>query len=58
MEQESIAIKCQGLEAIAYNISTKNKNTVFNNKYFHNIIKEPQKITNNEKINKISITTN
>lgn len=53
MEQESIAIKCQGLEAIAYNISTKNKNTVFNNKYFHNIIKEPQKITNNEKINKI-----
>ena len=39
MEQESIAIKCQGLEAIAYNISTKNKNTVFNNKYFYNIVK-------------------
>lgn len=58
MEQQSIAIKCQGLEALAYNISTKNKNTVFNNKYFYNIVKEPKNKINNEKTNKISIKTN
>lgn len=64
MEQECIAIKCEGLQALAYNISTKNKNNVFNDKYFYNIIKEPkgayysQKTANNEKTNKISIETN
>jgi hypothetical protein len=58
MDQQCIAIKCQGLHALAYNISTKNKNKVFNNKYFYDIIKEPQKTVNNEKTNKISITTN
>jgi hypothetical protein len=58
MQQESIAIKCLGLEAIAYNVNTKDKNTVFNNKYFYDIIKEPQKTINNEKTNKISIETN
>lgn len=58
MEQESIAIKCEGLQALAYNISTKNKNTVFNNKYFYDIIKETQKTINNEKTNKISTETN
>lgn len=42
MEQECIAIKCEGLQALAYNISTKNKNNVFNNEYFYNIIKEPK----------------
>ena len=58
MQQESIAIKCEGLQALAYNISTKNKNTVFNNKYFYDIIKETQKTINNEKTNKISTETN
>ena len=58
MEQDCIALTCEGLQALAYNISTKNKNNVFNNEYFYNIIKEPQKTVNNEKINKISIETN
>lgn len=58
MNQQSIAIKCQGLEALAYNIGTKNKNTVFNNKYFYNIVKEPKNKINDEKVNKISIKTN
>ena len=58
MNQQSIAIKCQGLEALAYNISTKNKNTVFNNKYFYNIVKEPKNKINNEETNKISVKAN
>lgn len=43
MDQQCIAIKCQGLQALAYNVSTKNKNQFFNNDYFYDIIKEPQK---------------
>lgn len=58
MDQECIAIKCQGLQALAYNISTKNKNNVFNNDYFYNIINEPQKTVNNEKTNKIPTAAN
>ena len=58
MNQQCIAIKCQGLEALAYNIGTKNKNTVFNGEYFYNIVKEPKNKINNEKVNKISIETN
>jgi len=58
MNQQSIAIKCQGLEALAYNIGTKNKNTVFNNEYFYNIVKEPKNKINNEETNKISVKAN
>jgi len=58
MEQESIAIKCLGLEAIAYNVSTKDKNTLFDNKYFYNIVKEPKNKINDEKVNKISVKAN
>ena len=48
MNQQCIAIKLQGLEALAYNISAKNKNTVFSNEYFYSIINEPQKPTINK----------
>lgn len=58
MNQQSIAIKCLGLEAIAYNVSAKDKNTLFDNKYFYNIVKEPKNKINDEKVNKISIETN
>ena len=41
MNQQGIAIKCDGLEAIAYNVSAKNKTKVFDQKYFYNIVKQP-----------------
>lgn len=47
MQQQSIAIKCDGLEALAYNVSTKNKTQVFDENYFYNIVKQP-KIKNDE----------
>lgn len=42
MNQQCIAIKCDGLEALAYNVSTKNKTQVFNENYFYNIVKQPK----------------
>lgn len=51
MQQQCIAIKCDGLEALAYNVSTKNKTQVFDKNYFYNIVKQP-KIKNNEQRNK------
>ena len=40
LNQECIAIKAYGLQALAYNLTTKDKSTVFNQEYFYDIIKE------------------
>jgi hypothetical protein len=54
MNQQAIAIKCEGLQAIAYNISAKNKTQVFNENYFYNIVKQP-KTKNDEQRNKRNV---
>lgn len=56
MNQDCIAIKCSGLEAIAYNVSTKNKTKVFDSKYFYNIVKQP-KNKNDEQRSKRNLKT-
>ena len=54
MQQQCIAIKCDGLEALAYNVSTKNKTQVFNENYFYNIVKQP-KTKNDEQRRKTNL---
>lgn len=54
MNQQAIAIKCEGLQAIAYNIGAKNKTQVFDENYFYNIVKQP-KIKNDEQRNKRNV---
>jgi len=56
MNQDCIAIKCQGLQALAYNIGAKNKTKVFDQKYFYNIVKQP-KNKNNEQRSKRNLKT-
>ena len=55
MNQQAIAIKCEGLQAIAYNIGAKNKTQVFDENYFYNIVKQP-KIKNDGQRNKRNVT--
>ena len=50
MQQQCIAIKLQGLEALAYSIGTKNKSLIFDKNHFYSLVSEPTKKQRNLKM--------